>query len=99
VGKILNLIEKCPEDTINKKGEKMRVTAGILSSGSQITSIPTQRMPMRMSSRCTPMCTCGMLSLRLCSVTLVARPYWLKTLTVMDKKWRWGTAALAFLYR
>jgi hypothetical protein len=25
--------------------------------------------------------------------------HWLKALTVMDKKWSWGTAALAWLYR
>jgi hypothetical protein len=25
--------------------------------------------------------------------------HWLKALTVMDKKWSWGTVALAWLYR
>jgi hypothetical protein len=29
----------------------------------------------------------------------VAQWIWLKALTVLDKRWSWGTAALAFLYR
>jgi hypothetical protein len=34
-GKMVDLIGKCPGDTINKDGVKLRVTAGLPSNGSQ----------------------------------------------------------------
>jgi hypothetical protein len=63
---MVDLIGKCPGDTLNKDGVKLRVAAG--------ATIPALRMSMRLSSRCTPACTCGMLSPGLYAMTLVARP-------------------------
>jgi hypothetical protein len=73
-GKMVDRIGKCPEDTLNKDGVKLRVAAGATFKWISDNFNTCLRMPMRMSSRCTPTCTCGMLSPGLCSMTLVVRP-------------------------
>jgi hypothetical protein len=101
-GKMVDLIGKCPGDTLNKDGVKLRVAAGATFKwiSDNFNSCPEDddEDVVKIYARVYVWYVITRTLFNDASGK-TAHWHWLKALTVMDRKWSWGTAALAWLYR
>jgi hypothetical protein len=100
-GKMVDLIGKCSRDTLNKEGVKLRVAAGAtfkwISDNFNTYPEDADEDVVKIYSR-VYMSYVITRTLFNDASGKTAHWHWLKALTVMDRKWSWGTAALAWLY-
>jgi hypothetical protein len=99
---MVDLIGKCPWDTINKDGVKLRVAARAnfkcISGNFNTCPEDADEDVVKMYVRVYVWYVITHTLFNDASGK-TAHWHWLKAFTVMDKKWSWGTTALAFLYR
>jgi hypothetical protein len=100
-GKMVDLIGKCPGDTLNKEGVKLRVATGatfkwILDNFNTCPEDADEDV-VKIYARVYMWYVITRTLFNDASGNTV-HWHWLKALTVMDRKWSWGTAALAWLY-
>jgi hypothetical protein len=100
-GKMVDLIGKCPGDTLNKDGVKLRVTTGAtfkwISDNFNTYPEDADEDVVKIYVRVYVWYVITQTLFNDASGKTV-HWHWLKALTVMDRKWSWGTAALAWLY-
>jgi hypothetical protein len=100
-GKMVDLIGEYPGDTINKDGAKLRVTVGatfkLISDNFNTCPEGADEDVVKIYAHVYVWYVITRTLFNAASGK-TAHWHWLKALTVMDKKWSWGTAALAFLY-
>jgi hypothetical protein len=101
-GKMFDLIGKAPDEIINKRGEKLRVSAGAtftwISQNFKTCPERASRDVIKLYARVYVWYVITRTLFPDCSGN-TAQWHWLKALTKMETKWSWGSAALAFLYR
>jgi hypothetical protein len=101
-GKMIDLIGKCLGDTLNKDGVKLRVAAGAtfkwISDNFNTCPEDADEDVVKIYARVYVWYGITWTLFNDASGK-TAHWHWLKALTVMDRKWSWGTAALAWLYR
>ncbi|KAK1642373.1 hypothetical protein QYE76_060178 [Lolium multiflorum] len=101
-GKMFDLIGKVPDDIVNKKGEKLRVSAGAtfswISQNFKTCPEGASQDVVKLYARVYVWYVITRTLLPDSSGN-TAQWHWLKALTNMETKWSWGSAALAFLYR
>jgi hypothetical protein len=101
-GKMVDLIGKCSGDTLNKEGVKLRVAAGAtfkwISDNFNTCPEDADEDVVKIYAR---VYVWYVITRTLFNDASGKTAHWhcLKALTVMDRKWSWGTAALAWLYR
>nr|XP_051190068.1 protein MAINTENANCE OF MERISTEMS-like [Lolium perenne] len=101
-GKMFDLIGKAPDEIVNKRGEKLRVSAGAtftwISQNFKTCPEGASRDLIKLYARVYVWYVITRTLFPDCSGN-TAQWHWLKALTKMETKWSWGSAALAFLYR
>ena len=101
-GKMFDLIGKAPDEIVNKRGEKLRVSAGAtftwISQNFKTCPEGASRDVIKLYARVYVWYVITRTLFPDCGGN-TAQWHWLKALTKMETKWSWGSAALAFLYR
>ncbi|XP_051190068.2 serine/threonine-protein phosphatase 7 long form homolog [Lolium perenne] len=99
---LLPFIHMAPDEIVNKRGEKLRVSAGAtftwISQNFKTCPEGASRDLIKLYARVYVWYVITRTLFPDCSGN-TAQWHWLKALTKMETKWSWGSAALAFLYR